>query len=210
MPGKNKASSSSIEQYAEKEDQISQPLTKNAHRNPDIHQRGDTLPESLLEYQEGSATLNPDVAGNTPVMLRSTQEVLGNGVNQNLTGSITQLGNLSILVSCPPQATGSPFIIASFATSFIANPTGGGADTYGWMELDDGVVVPGSRCYRWAQNLPGSDFVPVSSRRKISISPGQVKNIRVRAQQLVPAGFEIQYVAGMGSDATFLMTELYY
>lgn len=60
-------SSSSIEQYADKDDQISQPLTKNAHRNPDIHQRGDTLPESLLEYQEGSGTLNPDVAGNTPV-----------------------------------------------------------------------------------------------------------------------------------------------
>lgn len=205
-------SSSSIEQYADKDDQISQPLTKNAHRNPDIHQRGDTLPESLLEYQEGSGTLNPDVAGNTPVMMRKYEEVLGNGLNQNLIGGSTQLGTLSLVCTCPPQATGTPFIIASYAIGFYATPTGGGVDSYGWISIEkNGILEPGTRVYRWRQDpAPGTDIVPATVRRRIPINPGQTFTLRVVGEQLTPGGFDMQYAGSMPSDRCFFSTELYY
>lgn len=195
------------------QDPFSGALTKAQHRNPDIHVLGDNLPNEIVSYQAGSGTLQPDVAGNTPVLLRQSFEVIGNAAgNQNLTGVSALIANLTQTVTCPLQASGQPFIMVSAGLLDYSLPTGGGVDSYSVYEFySNGVVVGGSLIAHLRQYAVGLEFIPVTlPRKKININPGQTLNIEVRGYQTIPAGFDMQYAASALPDRAHLNVELYY
>lgn len=196
----------------EKEDPLNAPLTKTAHRNPDIHQRGDTLPESLLEYIEGSGTLNPDVAGNTPLMLRKEATLLGNGTTQMLTLTMTQLGPFSHVVTCPVQAGPTAHVALSWQATFAPTGAGGGTLNYAWTELQiGGVFISGSRSYGLIQNtLNQAVYTPIAKRIKIPINPGQTMNFQLMGRCLTATTPNYNWSIGLGVDEAAFMYELYY
>lgn len=205
----------------EKEDQndpLAVPLTKSAHRNPDIHQRGDTLPESLLEYQEGSATVNPDIAGNTPLMLRSKALAQGTGVTQNATTSYVTVAGLSLTITCPIQATGSPFVEVAYNLGLCQ--TGGrlaGAALNAFLEsviVVNGVIFGQAVC-RWKNpdhNILAYGYgnAAMSATADVPINPGQTLTIDVRIATNTLTTPDYNYSVVANSDRATLLAKLYY
>lgn len=211
----------SINQYEDKSDKenknaqdpFSGFLTKSQHRNPEIHVLGDNLPNEILAYQAGSATLQPDVGGNTPLLLRSSQEIIGSsGANQNLNTVTTTIATLTGSVTCPLQASGTPFVYVSYYLTMLSNATGGGVGNYCSLSIySNGVQVPGSSWYLERSFFTGTNHHPVGiSRKKVPINPGQTINIDIRGFQIEPGGFATQYAAQPLNDRSALNLELYY
>lgn len=205
---------------AKSEDQeLSSTLTKAAHRNPDIHERGDTLPESLLEYQEGSATLFPDIAGNQPVILRRTETAYGPGGLQAVTDLFVPIAGLNTVVTVPPQA-GTPRIKVSFHALILCNAGPGPAANRSDFEAHLYVngVPHGTRMYMgiaFSVNLAGTpvhSWIPYHrSNLLVAASPGQTISLEVRViQSFSTASSNNNYSINNNPADTQLTADLYY
>jgi hypothetical protein len=211
----------SINQYSEKpdkdnknaEDPFSGFLTKAQHRNPEIHVLGDNLPQEILAYQAGSATLQPDVGGNTPVLLRNVQEAFGPGVVQSATLALVQLAGISVVATCPLQASGSPYVLVSFRT-LIGVQIGPGATVTDFNSslFVNGVAYANGRGYMGITPYIRNSWYPMAIPNiKVPITPGQTLTLdwRISATSVAPTAQTLYVVNDVGLD-TALLAELYY
>jgi hypothetical protein len=117
-----------IDRYQAPKDEnpFGEQLTKAKHKNPELHILGENLPSNIVAYEESSGTLQPDVGGNTPIMLRQIVEATPSGVNQVINSvTPTLLGGMIVVVTCPLQVSGSPRVRLSYGTQVLVNNLAG-------------------------------------------------------------------------------------
>lgn len=196
----------------EEEDTLNTPLTKSAHRNPELHKRGDSLPESLLEYQEGSASLEPDIGGLSPKMLRDTQEATQPGSTQTITStSDTLLTGNSIAITCPPQAINPEVRVFFYTRVNISTPAGAPANFCQFQVKVDGINVMSPLVQAPSGALGATAFRQNASlSKKIPINPGQTITISAYAARNNTAAPQQTYDVSLSDGITELRAELYY
>lgn len=185
-------------------------LTKSAHRNPDIHVRGDSLPESLLEYQEGTGSLNPDIAGLQPKMLRNRQSVVQPGGSYSVVSSSpTAIPGQNLSIFCPPQAIDALVRIKWRFQIIIGTPAGTPANFCNISTLRDGNGWMDTTCQ--TPRISGE-----SSRHywyfdeEFAISPGDTVNVSLTADLQNTASPMTTYSIQTASTYSYFNAYLYY
>jgi hypothetical protein len=187
-------------------------LTKSSHQDPEKHKIGDTLPDTLLAYGEGTGSLPPDLAGNQPRMLRSIQQLNGTGGNFVSTTTPQVIPGLITTLVIPSTAV-APVVVASYATFWV---TGGGAGPTPYNDISfdlrsNGTGVPGSRLFG-RRHFAGQDSWDSGSKPSlvINVTPGLSYTLAVNVYCTVNTPSDIYTVSPGGGGDTYLTLELYY
>lgn len=199
-------------------------LTKSSHQDQEKHKIGDSLPESILAYSEGSASLPADPAGNQPTMLRSRTTVLGNGATYAVPadGAWHQLFGFTISVACPSLAGAGAHVKTSLQLGDV-RPIFLGGVTQTFVQIcihRDGLQMNGAQALVWVDANPGDypthpGAVPVAIPAVIvpwdvNINPGTTINFQVMAITNSTATPKYRYDIVGAADRAFFKTELYY
>lgn len=187
-------------------------LTKSKHNNPDLHVIGDNLPSNLVAYDEGSGSLSPDLAGNSPKLLRQVLNIAGNNTAQNCTASLVQCGTFSQAVTCPVVAGAGAFIRIVYSIQLNAIGAGGANVNFAWLQLQaSGTFIQGSESF-WQQAGMGNSNTIWPAHKDViqSINPGQTVTIQLLQAQNTVTTPQYNFATNMSPSRSFLRCELYY